>query len=43
MTFRDSIVLVTLILAIIAFAIYPQLALESGEEAIKATVTAVQR
>ena len=43
LTFRDSIVLVPLILAIIAFAIYPQLALESGEEAIKATVTAVQR
>ncbi len=43
LSFRDSIVLVPLILAIIAFAIYPQLALESGEEAIKATVTAVQR
>ena len=43
LTLRDSIVLVPLILAIIAFAIYPQLALESGEEAVKATVQAVQR
>src|ERR1700754_477081 len=37
----DALVLVPLILAIIAFALYPQLALESGEEAIKATVQAV--
>ena len=33
--------LVPLVLAILAFALYPQLALESGEEAIKATVQAV--
>jgi len=34
-------VLVPLFLAILAFAVYPQLALESGEEAIKTTVQAV--
>src|SRR3954453_23095682 len=43
LTLRDGVVLVPLILAILAFAIYPQLALNSGEEAIKATVQAVQR
>ena len=40
-SFRDGLVLVPLVLAILAFALYPQLALESGEEAIKATVQAV--
>ena len=40
-TFRDGLVLVPLVLAILAFALYPQLALESGEEAIKSTVQAV--
>jgi NADH-quinone oxidoreductase subunit M len=43
LTLRDGVVLVPLVLAIIAFALYPQLALESGEEAVKATVQAVQR
>jgi NADH-quinone oxidoreductase subunit M len=43
LTVRDGVVLVPLILAIIAFAVYPQLALDSGEEAVKATVQAVQR
>ena len=41
LTFGDGLVLVPLIVAIIAFAVYPQLALESGEEAIKSTVQAV--
>ena len=41
LTLRDGLVLVPLILAIIAFALYPQLALDAGEEAIKATVQAV--
>ena len=35
---RDGLVLVPLVLAILAFALYPQLALESGEEAVKSTV-----
>jgi NADH-quinone oxidoreductase subunit M len=43
LSLRDGAVLVPLILAILAFALYPQLALESGEEAVKATVQAVQR
>jgi NADH-quinone oxidoreductase subunit M len=38
---RDGLVLVPLVLAILAFALYPQRALESGEEAIKSTVQAV--
>jgi NADH-quinone oxidoreductase subunit M len=41
MTARDGLVLVPLVLAILAFALYPQLALESGEEAVKSTVQAV--
>jgi NADH-quinone oxidoreductase subunit M len=40
-TLRDGLVLVPLVLAIIAFALYPQLALDAGEEAIKTTVQAV--
>ena len=38
LTLRDGLVLVPLVAAIIAFALYPQLALESGEEAVKTTV-----
>jgi NADH-quinone oxidoreductase subunit M len=38
---RDALVLVPLVLAILAFAVYPQLALDAGEEAIKTTVQAV--
>ena len=38
---RDGVVLVPLVVAILAFALYPQLALESGEEAVRATVSAV--
>jgi NADH-quinone oxidoreductase subunit M len=41
LTLRDAIVLVPLVLAILAFAVYPQLALEAGEEAITTTVQAV--
>jgi NADH-quinone oxidoreductase subunit M len=41
MTMRDGLVLVPLVLAILAFALYPQLALESGEEAVRSTVQAV--
>jgi NADH-quinone oxidoreductase subunit M len=43
LTLRDSLVLVPLVLAILAFAVYPQLALESGEEAVTSTVEAVIR
>ena len=43
MTFRDGLVLVPLVLVILAFALYPQLALESGEAAVKSTVEAVVR
>ena len=38
---RDGLVLVPLVLAILAFALYPQLALDAGEAAVKATVQAV--
>jgi NADH-quinone oxidoreductase subunit M len=41
LTLRDAVVLVPLVLAIIAFALYPQLALHSGEQAVKTTVAAV--
>ena len=41
MTFRDGLVLVPLVLAILAFALYPQLALDSGEAAVRSTVEAV--
>ena len=43
LTLRDALVLVPLVLAILAFAVYPQLALESGEEAVRSTVEAVVR
>ena len=35
LTLRDGLVLVPLVAAILAFALYPQLALEAGEEAVK--------
>ena len=41
LSFRDGLVLVPLVAAIIAFALYPQLALESGESAIRSTVEVV--
>ncbi|HWK28641.1 MAG TPA: NADH-quinone oxidoreductase subunit M [Solirubrobacter sp.] len=43
LSLRDGLVLVPLVLAILAFALYPQLALQSGEEAVKTTVQAVSR
>ena len=43
LSFRDALVLVPLVLAIIAFAVYPQLALHSGEKAVKTTVAAVDK
>jgi NADH-quinone oxidoreductase subunit M len=42
-TLRDGLVLVPLVLCILAFAIYPQRAIESGETAVKATVAEVNR
>jgi NADH-quinone oxidoreductase subunit M len=43
MSLRDGLVLVPLVLAIIAFALYPQLALDAGERAARSTVEAVVR
>jgi NADH-quinone oxidoreductase subunit M len=40
---RDGLVLVPLVLVILAFAVYPQRALDSGQQAVKATVAAVRR
>jgi NADH-quinone oxidoreductase subunit M len=39
----DGLVLVPLVLVILAFAVYPQRALDSGQRAVKATVAAVRR
>jgi NADH-quinone oxidoreductase subunit M len=41
LSLRDAVVLVPLVLAILAFAVYPQRALEAGEPAVKAVSTAV--
>jgi NADH-quinone oxidoreductase subunit M len=41
LTLRDALVLVPLVLAIIAFAVYPQKALKAGEPAVKAVSSAV--
>jgi NADH-quinone oxidoreductase subunit M len=38
---RDGIVLVPLVLAILAFAVYPQKALEQGERSVRASVAQV--
>jgi NADH-quinone oxidoreductase subunit M len=43
LTLRDGFVLVPLVLCILAFAVYPQRALESGQNAVKTTVQAVIR
>jgi len=43
MTLRDGLVLVPLVIAIIAFALYPQLALDAGEASVRSTVEAVLR
>ena len=37
-TLRDAVVLVPLVLAIIAFAVYPQKALDAGQSAVKSSV-----
>ena len=36
MSLRDALVLVPLVLAILAFALYPQAALDAGEPAVQA-------
>ncbi len=41
LSLRDALVLVPLIVAILAFGVYPQLALDNGERAVKASVQAV--
>jgi NADH-quinone oxidoreductase subunit M len=38
---RDGLVIVPLVLAILAFAVYPQLALDAGEPATQAAVQSV--
>jgi NADH-quinone oxidoreductase subunit M len=43
MSVRDGLVLVPLVLAVLAFAVYPQLALEAGEGAVQAVMGAVAR
>jgi len=43
MSVRDGLVLVPLVIAIIAFALYPQLALDAGEATVRSTVEAVLR
>jgi NADH-quinone oxidoreductase subunit M len=43
LTLRDGLVLVPLVLAILAFALYPQLALDAGQNAVQATVQLVVR
>jgi NADH-quinone oxidoreductase subunit M len=40
---RDGAVIVPLVVAIIAFAVYPQRAMKSGEKAVRASVQVVQR
>jgi NADH-quinone oxidoreductase subunit M len=40
---RDALVLVPLVLAIVAFALYPQLALDAGEQGVKASEQLVIR
>ena len=43
MSVRDGLVLVPLVIAVLAFAVYPQLALEAGEPAVRAVAGAVAR
>jgi NADH-quinone oxidoreductase subunit M len=40
MRLRDGLVIVPLVLAILAFALYPQQALDHGEPAVKASIRA---
>jgi NADH-quinone oxidoreductase subunit M len=41
MSLRDAIVLVPLVLAIVAFAVFPQRALDAGEPAVRSATRAV--
>jgi NADH-quinone oxidoreductase subunit M len=41
LSLRDAVVLVPLVLAILAFAVYPQQAIKAGEPAVKAVSGAV--
>ena len=41
MSFRDGLVIVPLVLVIIAFALFPQRAIDAGEPAVQATSQAV--
>jgi NADH-quinone oxidoreductase subunit M len=41
MSLRDGVVIVPLVLAILAFGLYPQRALEAGEQAVQASVQSV--
>jgi NADH-quinone oxidoreductase subunit M len=43
LSLRDGAVIVPLVVAIVAFAVYPQRALTSGEKAVRASVQVVQR
>ena len=43
MTIGDAVVIVPLVLAILAFALYPQAALNASEPAVKAAVREVVR
>ena len=41
MSFRDALVIVPLVLAVLAFAVYPQQAIDAGEAAVQASSQAV--
>jgi NADH-quinone oxidoreductase subunit M len=43
MTVRDGLVLVPLVAAIIAFALYPQIALYKGEASVTRSIQAAQQ
>jgi len=43
MTVRDGIVLVPLVAAILAFALYPQIALHKGERAVTRSIAPAQQ
>jgi NADH-quinone oxidoreductase subunit M len=43
MTVRDGLVLVPLVLAILAFALYPQIALDKGERSVTRSIQAAQQ
>jgi NADH-quinone oxidoreductase subunit M len=43
MTVRDGIILVPLVLAILALALYPQVALHKGERAVTSAIAPAQQ